>query len=128
MKHDDAIIAVFQVKPSTTKSKSTMSFTDISVIKNHEKPKFQEIVSFHYNQKLPLEKKYLVGLELDTNPQIADILPTAVFILSCFQSVSLHLRAGDKDILPSWVCVRSLLSSAKVKKCMLVFFHSFLNP
>ena len=97
----DAVITVFQVKPSTMKSKPTMSSSDISAIKNLEKRKCQEIVSFHYNKKLPLESTFLVGQELYTKPQIADNLSTTEFILSCFKSVSLHQRVGDKDIIPS---------------------------
>ena len=43
----DAVIIVFQVKPLTIKSKPTMSFTDILTIKNLEKIKCQEMLSFH---------------------------------------------------------------------------------
>ena len=43
---DDTVITVFQVKPSTMKSKPTMTFTDVSTIKNLERLKCQEIVSF----------------------------------------------------------------------------------
>ena len=56
----------------------------------------------------------MVGQELYTNLQIADNSSTAKFIISCFQSVLLQERVGDKDIMSSWVCVKSLLSSAKV--------------
>ena len=60
----DAVITVFQVKPWNMKSKPTMSFTDIWAIRNLEKLKCQEIVSFHYNQKLPLKTTVLAGPEL----------------------------------------------------------------
>ena len=43
---DDTVITDFQVKPSTMKSKPTMTFTDVSTIKNLERLKCQEIVSF----------------------------------------------------------------------------------
>ena len=95
----DSVITVSQVKPSTMKSKPTMSSTDISATKNLEKLKCQEILSFHYNQKFPLECIFLVGQELYTNPQIADNLSTVEFILSCFQSVLLRQTVGEKDII-----------------------------
>ena len=46
--HDD-VITVFQVKPSTMKSKARMRPTEISDIKNFGELKCQEIVSLHYN-------------------------------------------------------------------------------
>ena len=124
----NVVITVFQVKPSTMKCKPTISFTDISAIKNLEKLKCQEIVSFHYNQKLPLESTFLVGLELYTNPKIADNSSTAEFILNCFQSVSLHQKVGEKDIIPSWVCVRSILSSAEITEMHIGFLPFIPNP
>ena len=54
------------------KSKPTVSFTDISAVKNIEKRECQETVSFHYNQKLTGESTFLVGPELYRNPHIAD--------------------------------------------------------
>ena len=69
----DAVLIIFQVKPSIMKSKPTMNSNDIKVIKNLEKLKCQQIVSFHYNQKLPLESTFLVGQELYTN--YTELLP-----------------------------------------------------
>ena len=47
-----------------------MSFTDISPIKILEKRKYQEIVSFHCNQKLLLESAFLAGQEVYINPLV----------------------------------------------------------
>ena len=66
----DPVATDFQVIPSTIKSKSTMSSADASAIKNLGKLKWQEIVSFHYNQQLLLESTLLVGQELYTNSQM----------------------------------------------------------
>ena len=61
MKHaHDTTMTVFQVKASTMKSKPKMSSTDISTIKNLSKRKCQEVVSFHYNQKVLLENTSVV--------------------------------------------------------------------
>ena len=57
----DAFITAFQVKPSALKSKPTIAFNDKSAVKNLEKLKCQEILSFHYNQKLPVNGTFLVG-------------------------------------------------------------------
>ena len=61
------------------------------------------------------------------NPRIADNSSTE-FIMSCFQSVSLHQTVVDKDIIPSWVCVRPLLSSAKVSEMHVGFLSFILKP
>ena len=61
MKHvHDTAMTAFQVKASTMKSKPKMSSTDISTIKNLSKRKCQEVVSFHYNQKVLLENTSVV--------------------------------------------------------------------
>ena len=73
MKHaHDTVVKVFHVNPSTMKSKPTMRSAGISSIKNHENLKCKEILRFYYNQKLPLERTFLIGQELYTNPQKAD--------------------------------------------------------
>ena len=82
-----AALTVFQVKLSIMKFKPTMSSKDMSAIKNLEKLKCQQIVSFHQNQSLPLESTFFIGQEQYTNLQIAD------------NSVE------NTDIVPSWVCV-----------------------
>ena len=70
----------------------------------------------------------MVGQELHTNPQIIDNSSTTEFILSCFQSVSLHQRAGDKRIIPSWVCVKSWLSSVKITEMHVAFLPFIPKP
>ena len=82
-----AALIVFQVKLSIMKLKPTMSSKDISAIKNLEKLKCQQIVSFHQNQSLLLESTFFIGQEQYTNLQIADNL------------------VENTDIVPSWVSV-----------------------
>ena len=66
----NVVILVFPVKASTMISKPTMSFTDTSAIKILEKRKYQEIESFHCDQKLLLESAFLAGQEVYTNPLV----------------------------------------------------------
>ena len=66
----NVVILVFPVKASTMISKPTMSFTDTSAIKILQKRKYQEIESFHCDQKLLLESAFLAGQEVYTNPLV----------------------------------------------------------
>ena len=65
MKHaHDIALKVFQEKPKTWKSKSSMTSIDISGIKSSEKLKFQEANNFCFNKKPQLERSLLVDQEL----------------------------------------------------------------
>ena len=85
----DIALTVFQVKPKTWKSKPTMTSIDISGIKNPDKFKCQEIKQFCFNQKLPVERSFLVDQELDTNFKIVNSFSIVEFILGCCQSLLL---------------------------------------
>ena len=70
----------------------------------------------------------VINLELYTNSQIADNSSTTEFILSCFQSVLLYQRVIEKNIIPSWLCVRSLLSPVKVTEIHVGFLPFIPKP
>ena len=125
--HDTAI-TLFQVKPLSTKSKPAVSSTDISMIKNLGKLKCQEIVPFRYNQKLPLDNSFMVEQELYTSQLVADNSSTTDFILSCCQSVSLEPEKDDNTIIPSWVGMKSMLSSADIPEMHVGFLPFIPNP
>ena len=73
MKHaHDTAQTVFQVNSKTWKSKPTMTSIDITSIKNPDKRKCQEIKNLCFNQKLPLERSFLVDQELYTNLEIVN--------------------------------------------------------
>ena len=67
-----------------------MTSIDISGIKNPDKLKCREIKNFCFNQKLPLERSFLVDQELYTNLEIVDNSCTVEFILGWCQNLSIR--------------------------------------
>ena len=105
-----------------------MSSTDVLMTKNLDKLKCQEIVPFSYNQKLPLESTFTVEQDLHISQQVVENSSTADFILSCCQSVSLEPNKDGFTILPSWVGVKSILSSTDVPEMHVGFLPFIPNP
>ena len=80
-----------------------MTSIKISGIKNPDKLKCREIKNFCFNQKLPLERSFLVDQELYTNLEIlVNNSSTIEFILGCCQSLSLDEKENYNDLIPSW--------------------------
>ena len=56
-----------------------------------------------FNQKLPLEKSFLVDEELHINIEIGNNSSTVKFILGCCQNLSFDKKESYIDMIPSWI-------------------------
>ena len=105
-----------------------MTFINISGIKNPDKLKCQEIKNFCFNQKLPLERSFLVYQELWANLEIVNNSSTVEFILGCCQSLPLDEKESYNDMIQSWAGIWALISSAEVPEMQVGFLFFIPKP
>ena len=82
------------------------SLLNINAVKSAAEVIKESLLEVKHN----LDGSFCETQNLYTNPHIADNSSTAEFITGCFQNVLLHKRVGGKESIPSWVCVKSLIS------------------